>query len=1035
MTSQSVAFQELRPLCVELSRLAFLPPQSFDPRSLILLSSLKRLDSKLTTFPDESFSQNLAEYVFVPVTGLLKHSRLGESQTEYVLRLISQLLRLSWTQRGTFAKELAEQLLPLITYLISQGQENSTLNENSAEFRAAGCQALFRFFVSMREQCYKSDFFSSGNTKNLSSLGLCITILLDVLEGIPENPKIQLRCLDTLRILYQDIIGDAEILSFVLPGTISTFVKVLVAPGLTVNYKVMIRTLKCMEVMLQIVYNDISLHTRRNPFTDLNEMLMYQQKNPKWHTNERIEINMENASQHRSLSWLLGTSSQIERALENFIPKLLKRQHPEINDALVSLVSVLFDNCNNSLGNCEAVFVSTLVRIRQDPKSHLGDHIRTLKDLVKRYLFKLGDIISFQNEQELLSFSYAIGVLNQYDVYKDYSFIRDIATKIIDILESDLLQTYSKSQNKKILEQTSSVILVNNLEAEIATSGNEVAILPRISNELLKTLGQLIMSTGMFIANESRLELFLESLLSEQVCATPVRKSLSLWFSTWAIRGLYGEHRAEGHLTDFLDLDQDNERSFSPCYMILEYCNRFAQEITSAHEGRSMSPQEETAMSVVLSSIETVCSIMHTEFAPELIDCVYLVVENLASPSATARHFAQRCTLTISVELYHGSVRETILSNIDYLVDAISTRLNLGMTERVSTVFTVICRIAGYEIIETFQDVIETIFKMIDYYHGYSALCIQFFQLFEVIVLEMKKKFMDTDKPVSTLQNNHSVRRSYAPWGMTNLQQLFSVLDKPSSEEDQTEEEEPSNFQEYFDSKIQEVDSDDEETHGDEEMELQAADREEKWISPIPVSSYRILLQVFNYGDRLLTHPSKHLRVQILHVMELIIPLLSTQYDSLLPQVANVWDTVVSCTMDPDYTIVRPACRCLQMMVHHAGDFVTRRFFELWDCWCDRSLLLTEVRTTGEMKVASFQVCAPRKFPPVTQDALLALAELLLEGVAVTELLLPDSALKDILYCCLQILPAERIAQKSIILADVVWVLKNVELSPRIPGD
>ncbi|CDH17710.1 uncharacterized protein ZBAI_09498 [Zygosaccharomyces bailii ISA1307] len=1034
MTSQSVAFQELRPLCVELSRLAFLPPQSFDPQSFILLSSLKRLDSKLSTFPDESFSQNLAEYVFVPITGLLKHSRLGESQTEYVLRLISQLLRLSWTQRGTFAKELAEQLLPLLTYLISQEQENSTLNENSTEFRAAGCQALFRFFISIREQCYKSEFFSSSNTKSLSSLGHCITILLDILEGIPENPKIQLRCLDTLRILYQDIVGDGEILSFVLPGTISTFVKVLIAPGLTVNYKVVIRTLKCMEIMLQIIYNDISLGTRRDPFTDLDEMLTYQQKNPKWHMNERIEIDMENALQHRNLSWLLGTSSQIKRALENFIPKLLKRQHPEINGALVSLVSVLFDNCNNSLGNCEAVFVSTLVRIRQDPKSHLGDHIRTLKDLVKQCLFKLSDIISFQNKQELLSFSYAIDVLNQYDVDKDFSFIRDIATKIIDTLESDLLQTYSKSQDKKILEQNSSVILANNFEDEIAASGNEVAILPRISKELLKTLGQLIMSTGMFMADESRLELFIESLLSEQVCATPVRKSLSLWFSTWAMRGLYGEHRA-GHLTDFLNLDQDNEHSFGPCYMILEYCNSFAQEITSAYEGRSISPQEETAMSVIFFSIETVCSIMHTEFAPELIDCVYLVVENLASPSATARHFAQTCTLTISVELYHGSVREAILSNIDYLVDAISTRLNLGMTERVSTVFTVICRIAGYETIETFQDVIETIFKMIDYYHGYSELCLQFFQLFEVIVLEMKKKFMDTDRPTIALQDDHSVRSSYAPWGMMNLQQLFSVLDKPSSGEDQTEEEEPSSFQEYFDSKIQEVDSDDEENHGDEEMELQAADREEKWISPIPVSSYRILLQIFNYGDRLLTHPSKHLRVQILHVMELIIPLLSTQYDSLLPQVANVWDTVVSCTLDQDYTIVRPACRCLQMMVHHSGDFVTKRFFELWDCWCDRSLLLREVRSTGKMEDVSFQVCALRKFPPITQGALLALAELLLEGVAVTELLLADSALKDILYCCIQILPAEMVAQRSILLADVVWVLKNLELNSKVKED
>lgn len=1025
MTSQS-AFQELRPLCVQLSRIAFLPSESFDPQSARLLDSLKTLDSKLATFADESFSQNLAEYVFVPIASLLKHNGLGDSQTEYVLRLLSQLLRLSWKARGTFAKELAGQLLPLLTFLIGQDRENSNLNQKSAEFRGAGCEALYRLFTSIREQSYKSEFFSSANPNSLSILGHCITILLKILEGTPEEPKIQLQSLETLRILYQDIIGDGEILSFVLPGTVSSFVRVLVAPGVKVHYKVVVKTLQFLGITLQTVYDDLSLNIRRDRFTDVNKLIAFKEKNPEWHTNTLIDMPMEKHSQHRTLSWLSGTSAQVKRALEGFIPKLLKRQNSEINHALAVFVCNLLASCKNSLCCCEALFISTLVSIRQDPKNLLGGHIDILRGVIEQYTLRIGDIIRFESTEELQSFSYALDVLNQHDFKEDFSFVKDIGVKVLDVLEFDILQKNSKYNSSKILEQSSNVILAGNLEAEIAGSYNTIGLLPTVSKELENALGGLLIATGRLLNQEASLDVLIESLLSEQVCATITRKTLALWLSTWELKGLYQNRPLDFSLTDFLDVTQDDEYNYGPCYNMLEFCNGLAQEVTMAREGRALSAQEETAMSTVLFSIESACSIMHTEFTPELIDYLYIVVENLASSSSVVRHFAQSCALTISKELYDNSVKEMILSNVDYLVDSISTRLNLGMTERISTVFAVICKIAGYETIETFKDVIETIFKLIDYYHGYSDLCIQFFQLFEVIVTEMGKKFMSTDN-LSKLDDCHLAINAYAPWGMTNLQQLLSILDKPVCENEQLDEQEPPDFQKYFDSKIEEVDSDDEEFPEEEEAPAEASTAGGKWSSPIPLASYRILLQIFNYGDRLLTHPSKQLRVQILHVMELIIPMLSTQYDSLLPQVANTWDTLVYCTLDADYTIAKPACTCLKQLIHYAGDFVAKRFFELWDCWCKKSKLLREVRFGNKSENMSFQVSTRRKFPPVTKDALLALAGLLLEGIAVTELMLPDTTLKDIVCCCLQILPMEVVSQKSLVLGDVVWVLCHAQ--------
>lgn len=1036
MASQSDIFQELRPFCVDLSRQAFLPPNTFDPGSSTLLNSLKKLESKLASYHNESFSQKLAEYVFVPIVSLLKQSTLGDSQTEYVLKVIGHLLRLSWRAKGSFAKELAEQLLPLVTFLISQDTENSKIDGKSLEYKGAGCDVLFQYFTSIKEQPYKAQFFSGSNSKSLPSLGHCITILLKILECTPQDTNIQLQALETLKILYQDIIGDGEIISFVLPGNVSSFVKVFVTPGINVNYKVIVKTLEVLGIILRMVYDDFALDAKKPRFTDVSELVTFKEKNPEVDINRRIEMHLVNPSQHRNSSWLLGTSSQVKRALDNFLPKLLKRQNHEITNALVSFVSNLLKYCKNSLGNCEFALISTLISARQDPFYQLLEHVECVKHFVEEKASKINGIVGLEDKQEMFSLSYALEVLVQCDFSKDFSLLRDINDNILEALESDISKTLARRRSFKISEQSSNVVLSGDIAAEIVHSKDSATLLPTISKDLEKAVGKLLMSTGKVMSEENNLSLFLENNLSEESCSTTTRKTLALWSSTWEMKGLYEKSRLSDELDTFLEIGHKTDHTFEPCYVILEFCNGLAQEITTAQEGRSMSLQEETAISAVLFTMESTCQIMGKEFESELIENLYTVVENLASSSPIVRHFAQSCSLTISREIYHGSVQQLLLSNVDYLVDSISTRLNLGMTERISTVFAVICKIAGYETIETFKDVIETIFKMLDYYHGYGELCIQFFQLFEVIILEMKKRFLPTDEKL-TLQDDYLVQSAYSPWGMMDIKQLINILEKPSPQDESLVEDyerEPSSFQDYFDSRIQEANSDDEdEEPADEEgEETEAISPKEKWSSPIPLDSYKILLQVFNYGDRLLTHPSKPLRVNILRVMMLIVPMISTQYDSMLPQVATVWESIVQCTLSSDYTIVELACSCLKEIIHFAGDFVAKRFFELWDRWCQESNLLREVRGSGGghevdgAEVGRFQVSGQRKFPPITKNALMALADLVLEGITVSELMLPDTTLTDMLFCCIQILPAEIVAGKSLLLADIVWTLKSI---------
>lgn len=1036
MVSESNAFEALRPLCIDLSRLAFQPKESFNPHSIELLEALKNVESKLASYDTERFSPKLADYIFLPISSLLKQVSLGESQTEYLLLIISHLMRLCWATNGTFAKELAQQLLPLITFLISPTKENQSSVKKSLEHKSAGCRTLYQFMKSLNEQSYKRQFFSPSNSFNLPSLGHCITILLDILEQTPEDHQVQLLVLDALLLLYQNIIDDGEILSLVLPGNVSSCCKVLSIPGLNVNYKVIVKTLHVLGTLLQIVYDDLSLNVQERKLTNIKELQYSDCENgTQVNFNDILidELQLGSIKRHRDTAWLKATSAQVKRALQSVIPKLLKRNNREISAAMADFISGLLSRCSKSLHNCEDILISTLVNLKMDPKSQLSSHLNTLQDIINNKVLKLNDMIYFEDGKALASLAFALEALCEYDTENHDVLMEDICRSLLESLESTVEQSYLKSREDKIFEQSSNVILTSNFDRDLREVIHTPAIYSRLSKDMENTLGKFIAVLGTLACKENKFDNLCDMLLSEPVCKTMTRKTLALWISSWLIKCL--QKQTITGTNDYLNFGEAVEYNNEVCYNVLEFCSDLAQEVTISAEGNTLSRQGETALSVVLFSMEAVCTVMQSDFSTELIDYLYIAIDSLASSSPVVRHFAQSCALVIAHELYDDSLRDMILDNVDYLAEAISARLNSGMTERVSTVFMVICKIAGYEVIERFRDVLETIFKLLDYYHGYDAMCLQFFELFEVIVLEMKKRYLSSNDSHPKLNDENSNKGSFAPWGMVNIQHVLSIMDKETTVEEEgdknsnKEYDAAKNFQEYFDSKIGKADSDDEEEN-DEEEPMNTGDKDEGkseevlWVSPIPRASYKILLQICNYGDRLLTHRSKSLRVQILHVTKSIVPMLATQYESLLPQVAQIWDGLLECSLDSDYAIVKPACDCLHEVIRWSGNFIMKRFMELWKTWEQRSKLLRELKVGScneALTIDPKALIQHRKFPTVTKNALLSLCGVLMEGIAVTGLLLPDSTVKEMIFCCLQVLPAEAICENSLAVADVVY--------------
>lgn len=1044
------AFQQVREPCVRLSRVAFLPNTIFDPNNQDLLQSLRQLDTILQKLSQDSVevSAKLADYIFTPIASLLKQNSLTDASIQYILSIIRYLLQLCWSEQGYLQFDLAKQLLPILTYLINKSQDGTEIGKKSREFKDITTKLLSSFIKSLNSQQYAHEFFTTQND-TMPVMAHVVTILLNILINSSQDPDNQSLCIEALSILYNDLLRDGEVLSYILPGNVSNLAKLLITPGRNVNYKVVSQTLFLLESLLIKVYDDIELQAHISFLTDVTDLI-----GPNGEIKEiENEVTIGDMAQnHRTTSWLHATSAQVNLALRGFIPKLLKRDHSAIQESLVQFATNILKNCSNTLTVCQPILISILLQLQSDPGLQLPQRIPQVKKYITEELKQLQTNVQFDSSKDIKTLNFAIEILSNYS--EDGDTLETIINTVLESLDVDngpnKLSLLNK--NEKVIEQSSNVIISDNFNFELPQQTG-LRVFNRLTKEMETSLGILLNNIGSSLLQAARLEQVVENFISQEYSSSLTKRAIALWITSRLIEGTQRSASSKSNMDDYLTVDYESTTEISPitsesCFVALECCNDLAREISMTIEGQPMSKQEETAMCIVLSTIETISIVMKDSFKDELIDYLYTVIESLASTSPQVREFAQSCSMVIANELYGGNVEQLISDNMDYLVDSISTKLNAGMTDRVTTVLMVIYKLVGYKAIASFRDILETIFKLLDYYHGYSELSLQFFQLFRVIVIEMKHSYIDTQ--ILQLKDNHLVKSTFSPWGMTNINQSLNILEKESekdgllngTQEFQFEENEPKNFQQYFDKVIdnREADSDDEDEddegeNDNEDDSGEQKEEEEKWVSPVPLESYKILLQIFSYGDRLLHHNSKPLRIQILEVVKLIIPLLSTQYNSMLPQIAKIWDSVVECSLDKDFSIVKPACECITEMIHYSGDFLSKRFLDFWQLLQSESILLQEVkthrsinssdnRTTPDQPVMS-DITKYRNFPPIVRNALVSLCIMLLEGISFTDMLLSEVTLEEMLHCCVQVIPHSQISNKSLILGDIIWKITN----------
>jgi hypothetical protein len=984
---------------------ALAPAGVFDPNSPQVSDTLRDVYTHFKESVDEetALSTNLADYVFLPLSYLLKHPNLGDTQTTYLLKIISLIVSHCWSSASALPYVLAKQLFPLVTFLAGGSpdtKDKSEINNRSDELKSAGAETLNSFFRSLaiQKEAKIYDFFS--NVETLPALGHSVRVLLDFLVS-GKSIQSQLQALHTLDTLYFRLINDGEILSYILPGNISTLTKVIASPGSKVHYSVLVKALDLMEKLLVLVYSDEELQVNYKEVESIEELFEDTDLNQISLTEDRFR------KLHRTNAWLKGTSAQMKLALQN-VKKVHTHDKLEVRLALEGLAESIIQKCLLSLNSSIPIAVEILAYLSSGvPRLHLTEpknpqNKELLQNIVAseldKYVDSLGSVIQSPNDDKIISTICAI----KFTAKENPNSI--VTSKLINMCISELSDSLRKVQVKsKIVPTTSEIselMFIAKDASNININSKSLTVFDSVLTcdvqlqlaSLFQTLGEL--------HNPS--EMINDILANDQLSLN--ERSVGLWITNNLMKGYFTNIEPQIVTNEFLIFDdQDHDELMLVqrpefIYSVLDYSKGILDETSE------MEPSLDVvqANSIALDTIGVIQHHLKEDFREELIDYLYPVIESLASPSEVVRQHGLITSKIIADHLYSGSLYQMILNNSDYIVDAVSIRLSNAMTTRTTAILAVCTKISGFKIIETFKDVMEILFSLLDYYHGYEDMCIGFFVLFEIIADEIKKKYL-SDYGFKKLES-HESSSTYAPWSMTSINQLISLLDKTQRDIAHLKEREPSGD---FEGEIGNKDSDDE----DEEPKIPEVKKE--WTSPVPEDAYKLLQQITHYGERLSTHPSTKLRIQILRTFNKVIPLLATAPDNLLPIVASIWPTTSSMVNSSDPKVVIPASEVISKIVEYAGSFMASRFLNLWSTLKNNQLLVTAEKQAMDTKKVVL--------PGINQKCYNSLVDMLVKSLNRLGRYVPDIITEKIVRSCIGVVPPERFERHS----DMAWFIKN----------
>jgi hypothetical protein len=856
--------------------------QALEPvhHALVELATKNALDGKL------------AEYAFFPLSHIFNETqRLPARCLESAVQSLHLLVSDGW--REQLSPALGKQLIILLTLIVGgspnkvEGQQ--PLKAQVAEELSVSCfDCLRAIFDMLRGPVADRTIFHEIGTATV--IDQTVYILLD---GVVDerSDDIGVSASKSLKSLYSRI-TDRVVLASIMPRTVSALAKVI-RPTTQArrSYKLLEVCLKILNQMLKVVLNDRAVGS----------------------TEKASPISTESDKVALDTSWLKATTTQIKLALVH-VTQVRRHQRPEVQSALLDLCVMVIEECQVALKDAIPIMAETIVVLADKEGDESNQAYLTLLHLATTYPVVL-DSLKESLHTWLTAFP---RIMQSNDETAKQWGIRQISTvfQILSQLQSgsDLL-TYSLASGlcdimgAVVKYDTNSLQSISSpgwLRWDVLASESKSIAFPPILLEH-QSQQQTLKDVRAFIVRLNLSELGNEITRSiiNRLHATSKDSAVAPYWL--ALTSLQAQSQQSADFDDFI-VDDHVEQSKSLASrggMIEEL---YYTSLTILNDLPVDGSGDWRMSALALQAVALQAQQLGEAFRPELMDALYPTLQLLASNNTTVQRHAMICLNVLTEACNYPDTSSMIIENVDYLVNSVALKLNtFDVSPYPPQVLFMMVRLCGASIVPYLDDLVDSIFGILDLYHGYPKLVEMMFKTLAAIVEEGSKKTSlltidsgrekgphDSRKSkyqhllLSTVASDIANRKAKRIENVENDVEIDGSLshpNKPWSETYEKPQPEPETIEELL-------------AKAESDEPLPPPKEPEDSEKPLS-KTHSLLLHVVKSIPSHMSSPSPFLRRSLLSILIEVLPSLSQNENSFLPLINDLWPSVASRAIFP----------------------------------------------------------------------------------------------------------------------------------------
>jgi hypothetical protein len=838
-------------------------------------------------------NDKLADYAFFPISHVLKQlEKIPVRAQELTLECLSTLLETAW--KTHMAPELGVQLLILFSFIADQKEAKT-----SEELQALTFNCLAAVFSSLGQEEKGREALTT--TATVPHLGKAASVILDgALDG--SSDTIQLSAISALREFCRALSDRDALATSFLPGIMSCLTKILTPKASRRSSKMITACLELLADLLPRIFSDII-------------------------TRSLLESTEKTSNKHQlDQTWLKATTPQIKMAFSNIL-KLRQHDRANVRHSLAKLCMTLLEECREALSELTSMMLETIITLADEDEGieqqlkHLLAAEQVFTETVRSSLhywiislpriMQTADDTAHRRRMHQISLSYKL--LSEQGV--DMSIIDgDMAANLRDSVFNAIHD--SKIAPSNVVEYATEIpsMELTHLSQVQSTAFEHVLAARKSQMERIDEISRFVQQLS---TNLNSLEVAQDLVNGLHTSSGDLQLSNN-WLSLNLLRQSLESTLSVDDILDF-GKGQPNIKED-----LLEQLYDFAIGILT--DNSTASDQDWRLQALALETLALQASQRKLDFRPELIEALYPVLHLIGSPHSQLRSHAITCLNILALECGYKNSGELVVANVDYLVNAVALRLNtFDISPQAPQVLLMMVKLSGPSLLPYLDDLVDSMFAALEYFHGYPKLAELLFSVLKVIVEEGVKTPLLAITAGKTLETHK--KQPVQPMKNADLVALLNSIRKiqeGARDIDVTEISAPHRpWKDPSSTNLKQ----DEDQGADEEDRSSGKEVEKK---PPALKTYSLLLNISKLTQHYLTSSSPVLRTSLLSLLNTTFPALAKHENSFLPLINTLWPVLLSRLEDTEAYVVSGALDVIRAMCVNAGDFMSGRVSEAW---------------------------------------------------------------------------------------------------------